>query len=531
MADSVSSKGLSEPKNIVVVDERDHDSTKEGRLPAKYMGTAQDQHEMSALGKEQVLRRNFSFISILGFGSTLIATWEVVLTLLAFGMLNGGTAGLIWGFVVISGGAALVFSSLAEMASMSPTAGGQYHWVSEFAPATGQKYLSYLTGWLTCTGWQCTITAISFMAGTIIQGLITLNSETYQPQAWHGTLLVIAITTFAIFFNTVLAKKLPMVEGLLLILHVLGVFFIVIPLWILAPRHSAKFVFTEFSNGGGWSSVGTSVLVGFSSSLPSMIGFDCAVHMCEEVKDASRTLPKAMITAIAINGVLGFIMMVTLCFTMGDIESVLATKTGFPFIQVFYNATQNYSSASAMVSVVVITLTASAISEIATASRQLWSFARDGGTPFASTLSYVPLNWNIPLPAVFVSLAFTAGLSLINLGSAVALNAIISLTNSALLSSYIISISCVLLRRIRGQTLPARRWTLGKFGMAVNIGALCYLLPMFVFAFFPLTVNPEPVNMNWGIVMYSAIIIFATIYYVIFGRFTYVPPVSLVKRE
>lgn len=235
--------------------------------------------------------------------------------------------------------------------------------------------------------------------------------------------------------------------------------------------------------------------------------------------------------AVFINGILGFLMMVTLCFTMGDIASVLETPTGFPFIQVFYNTTQNYSAASAMVSVVIITLTASVISEIATASRQIWSFARDGGLPFSRFLSYVPPRWNIPLPAVFVSLLATSLISLINLGSEVALNAITSLTNSALLSSYIISIGCILLRRVRGPALPARRWSLGRFGLPINVGAMCYLVLMYVFAFFPLTVGPTPQDMNWGVVMYGGIIIFATLYYVVWGRFNYVPPVALVKRE
>lgn len=36
--------------------------------------------------------------------------------------------------------------SLAEMASMCPTSGGQYHWVSEFAPPKYQRFLSYMTG-------------------------------------------------------------------------------------------------------------------------------------------------------------------------------------------------------------------------------------------------------------------------------------------------------------------------------------------------------------------------------------------------
>lgn len=112
-----------------------------------------------------------------------------------------------------------------------------------------------------------------------------------------------------------------------------------------------------------------------------------------------------------------------------------------------------------------------------------------------------------------------------------ALNAITSLTNSALISSYYICIGCILLRRIRGGPLPRARWSLGRFGMAINIGALCYLSPMFVFAFFPLGVNPTPDLMNWAVVMYVGIISIATLYYIFVGRFHYTPPVALVKRD
>jgi hypothetical protein len=71
------------------------------------------------------------------------------------------------------------------------------------------------------------------------------------------------------------------VEGLILIVHVVGVFAIIIPLWVLAPRNSAKAVFTEFNNAGGWNSDGTATLVGLSTTITSMIGYDCSVHMCK----------------------------------------------------------------------------------------------------------------------------------------------------------------------------------------------------------------------------------------------------------
>ena len=66
--------------------------------------------------------------------------------LFTFVLTDGGTAGLVWGYVAIVIGFMLVSSSLAEMASMAPTSAGQYHWVSEFAPRSGQKFLSFITG-------------------------------------------------------------------------------------------------------------------------------------------------------------------------------------------------------------------------------------------------------------------------------------------------------------------------------------------------------------------------------------------------
>ena len=65
-------------------------------------------------------------------------------------------------------------------------------------------------------------------------------------------------------------------------------------------------------------------------------------------------------------------------------------------------------------------------------------------------------------------------MSLINLGSKVAFEAMISLATVALMSTYITSIGCVLLKRLRGETLPSARWSLGRCGLAVNAMALVY---------------------------------------------------------
>ncbi|MBA7493110.1 hypothetical protein ES702_03665 [subsurface metagenome] len=48
-------------------------------LPLKYRGTLADQRDMSTLGKKQVLRRNFKFVTMVGFASTVIVSWEILL--------------------------------------------------------------------------------------------------------------------------------------------------------------------------------------------------------------------------------------------------------------------------------------------------------------------------------------------------------------------------------------------------------------------------------------------------------------------
>lgn len=94
-------------------------------ITAKYLGTEGDRLQMKILGRTQETRRVFTFVTILGFGSTLIVTWEVLLTNIGLILVNGGTAGMFWGFLFVLVGWILVYLSLSEMASMAPTSGGQ----------------------------------------------------------------------------------------------------------------------------------------------------------------------------------------------------------------------------------------------------------------------------------------------------------------------------------------------------------------------------------------------------------------------
>lgn len=112
----------------------------------------------------------------------------------------------------------------------------------------------------------------------------------------------------------------------------------------------------------------------------------------EEVKNAARTLPRSIIWSEILNAILGLVVVVTIIFTWGDMAEILSTPTAYPFIQIFYNTTQSYVGTDIMTAILIITLTASCTAVTATASRQIWSFARDNGVPFSSVVARVCLR-------------------------------------------------------------------------------------------------------------------------------------------
>lgn len=77
-----------------------------------------DAHALARLGKSQVLKRRFGFLSVFGFSCCILATWETALALFTEAFTNGGPSGLAWGFPIAWLASFSVYLCLAEMASM-----------------------------------------------------------------------------------------------------------------------------------------------------------------------------------------------------------------------------------------------------------------------------------------------------------------------------------------------------------------------------------------------------------------------------
>jgi hypothetical protein len=128
-----------------------------------------------------------------------------------------------------------------------------------------------VSGWLSTLSWQAGTASGPFLTGTIIQSLVSVANPNYVGTNWQGTLMVIGITIIVYFLTVWGAEAMPMFQNLMLIIHCFGFVVVVVVLLVLAPRNPASVVFTQFINGGGWNSMGLSLMVGQISALYAMI--------------------------------------------------------------------------------------------------------------------------------------------------------------------------------------------------------------------------------------------------------------------
>jgi choline transport protein len=323
------------------------------------------------------------------------------------------------------------------------------------APPEWKTVCSYMIGWLTSLAWVATVATETLFAGTMIQGVVALDYPDYEIQRWHGTLLTWAVICGCIFVNVVIPAWLPRFEVFMIVLHIAGFVAILVTLLVMTPElGSNASVWLTSLNEGGWPTQGVSYCVGFLGNVATFVGADASVHLAEEVSNAAVNIPKAIIGAMLINGAVGFAMMVTILYCLGDVDSVLNTRTEFPFIQIFFNSVGNIAGATVMAAVVLTLTWACAIGITTTASRMTWSFARDNGLPMSRLLSKVSPRTKVPVWATLAVTAIAALLTLIYIGSSTAFNDVISLTITGFYGSYLMPAAFLLYRRIKGEILP-----------------------------------------------------------------------------
>ncbi|CEO58444.1 hypothetical protein PMG11_03168 [Penicillium brasilianum] len=451
-------------------------------------------------------KHQFTPLTIMAMATVLMATWEALCATMVSGLVSGGPVSLFYGFILALIGALATASSLGELTSMWPTAGGQYHFIAHLAPDRWKLSLSWLVGWVATFGWVAFTASAPFLGATMLQGLITLDYSTYTYERWHGTLIYWAFLLLSGVVNLWGTRLMSLVENVSLVIHIVAFIILFTVIWVCAPTHnSASFVFTYFVNNSGWSSSGVSWSIGMLSSAYVLVGYDGAIHLCEEMKSPQTAVPWCMILSLVVNGAMGFAFLLALLFCMGDVDSALATTTGFPIIEIFNYITGSTAAATAMTCALIVVAGLATIPLTASTSRMLYSLARDKAFPFSKYITRINKKSNIPTWSVLIVTIFLALLGLINIGSTTAFNAILSLAVFGIHISYLLPIGFMLWRRLfTPSVLEYGPWRLGRLGPVINVVSVIYLTFTSIFLLFPPYQPVTAQNMNYASLIFGS---------------------------
>ncbi|KAG6038672.1 hypothetical protein E4U41_003907 [Claviceps citrina] len=498
-------------------------------LDEQHKSTPEDAGNMRRMGRTQALVRHFRSWSMVSFVAVATSAWQLSMFGITPGLTDGGRPVLLWAFLWNFFAFIPVYLSMAEMASIAPIAGAQYHWVSEFGPEKYQKLLSYLTGWTSTLAWQAGNAQGIFLVGTLIQTIIALNNINYAAAYWHGTLLVMAISLIALAASVYGARFLPRWQNIVFVFHIAAYFAFLAPVWANAPRVESSRVWSGFENLGGWPSMSLAILIGQMPGITAQVGVDTAAHMAEEVRDAARTIPRVMMMTFAINASLTWLTLITMAYHIPDVAKALEEPTSYPAISVLKSA-MSLPWLNVMLVVMTLLLMFGNLSYLVAVSRDLFAFARDQGLPFSKWISRIDKTRGIPTNACIASAGMSVLLSLTYIGSPVAFYAITSLCNVALLQCYCLSIGCMLYRRIYHlETLPYARFSLGRCGMLINALAITSSLWGFIWCFWPQAYPVTAAGFNWASPIFVSVLFIASVYYAFAGRHNYHGPVVLVE--
>lgn len=96
-----------------------------------------------------------------------------------------------------------------------------------------------------------------------------------------------------------------------------------------------------------------------------------------------------MMWAVVLNTVMALGFLITLLFCIGDVEAAITTPTGFPTIQILYQATGSKAGATIIECMILLSTMIALFGVFASVSRLTWAFARDNGLPFSDFFAHV----------------------------------------------------------------------------------------------------------------------------------------------
>ncbi len=427
----------------------------------------EDERELRRLGYAQELFRTMGGFSNFALSFSIISILTGAVTLYQHGLLMGGPAEMAFGWPLVALFTMAVALSIAELASSVPTSGAMYHWAS----LLGGNAWGWFTAWFNIAGQLAAVAGIDYGAAIFVTPLLGLSmTSTNILMVYAAILLSHAV------INHIGITLVARLNDLSVTVHVVGVIAIVGALMLFAPKQPAAFFFARItSNTEGWP-YWWAFIVGLLQAQWTFTGYDASASVSEETVDPRRRVPWGIVMAVLVSAVAGYVLLIALTLAITDLSSVLSARDAdgheIPAVIAILRSGLGARAGSVVTGLAAMAMWFCGLSAVTWSSRTIYAFARDGGMPGSSIWKRVSPRYSTPAPAIWlcVVVAFAATIS------SGTYAVVTSISVIGLYFSYIIPVYLGWRRRGTPSAAQPGPWHLGRFGSAINVVAMLWVI-------------------------------------------------------
>lgn len=452
-----------------------------------------DAAHLHALGYESEFKRDMSPWANFSLGFTYLSPVVGVYTLFAFALATGGPP-MIWSFVLVGLGQLMVALIFGEIVAQYPVAGGVYPWARRL---WGRRY-AWMTGWIYMVALLVTIASVVYGAGPYI-------AATFGFEATVNTTIVcaLALLVLATAINFLGTRVLATAAIIGFTAEIVGA--LVVGGWLLIAHReqSLGVLFDTFGTQGDGSYL-TAFAAAALIGVYQYYGFEACGDVAEEVPNPGRLIPKAMRRTIYIGGAAATFVCLALVLSVADIGAVIAGEDHDP-VSTVLNDAFGTTGATIVLVVVLLSFLSCAMSLQAAASRLAYSYGRDDMIMGSSLLKKFSATRHVPPYALVIAAIVPA---VIVIGSKLSEDAITKIISFAALGIYLgfqMVVLAALRARLKGW-VPSGKYTLGRWGLPVNVAALVYGVIAIVNMAWPRTPD-VPWYDNWIVALSGAVVV------------------------
>lgn len=318
--------------------------------------------------------------------------------------------------------------------------------------------------------------------------------------------MLIAIATV---ISAIGVRVMALIMGIGVTLEIVGVVLLLILLFGNAERGPG--VVTETLDVSGDSPYVFAFLASTLMAAYVMYGFDSAAELSEETGEPRRVVPPAILRALLASFVGGGLMIVAALMAAPSLTDGALSTGGIAYV---ITSQLDSSLGRTLLAIVAIAIVSACLAIQNSASRVMFSMARDGRLPGARWLARVSPRTGTPILTGVAVSALAIGVLLINLGNPAAFAAITSTSVVIVYLAYLLVTVPALRARLSRQPrlLPqqAGGFSLGRWGLPVNVLAVVYGVAMMVNIAWPRQAVYDPVGTSW-VLQYLALLFVAAL--------------------